>query len=202
MRDVIETRGDYELSVLPDDDPAFPHIGGPIPVLKTRFRRAGDIEIEAFNDAAKPYVALLDELYAVEGSFTMALLRLRQMHGSVNYETYGPNQGTDYKYIAFDTFETRAELGLPTWLSAGEDNVPAELISRIQAWAENDIWGWQIRKRRTFKKVYDDNGETQIGEEWQPQEFAYGCYSRELAIAEGLKVFTVPNRYPILEEGK
>lgn len=185
MQDVLETRNGYRLSILSDDDPVEPNEDeGATPILRTRLHRAGDVEIEAFNEQAKPYVALLEELYYQEGSFTMALTRLRQMHGSVHYEAYGPNRGTDYKYIAFDTREFREALELPTWLTGGESNTAAESLADVQAWVEGDCWGWEVEKRRTFTTTYDD-GEVVTGEDWTKVDYRYGYYSRNVAASSG-----------------
>ena len=198
MSDVLETRGDYRLSVLPDDDPMPPEADGDEtpPVLKFRYNRAGDVTIEAFNEKAKPFVALLEELYYQEAAnVNAALTRLRQMHGTVHYETYGPNQATDWKYIAFDTHEQRDALNLPTWLTSAETNTAAQIIAEIQAWEEGDCWGWEIQKRRTFTKTYDD-GEVEAGEEWRTGEYAYAYYSKAAAEAAGREVIAHPNYTP------
>lgn len=190
MRDVIETRDGYRLSILPDDDPVSPDDDeGATPILKTRLHRAGDVEIEAFNEQAKPYVALLQELYYQEGSLTMALTRLRQRCGTVHYDSYGPNQGTDYKYIAFDTNEFREALELPTWLTTGENNTAADSLADVQAWVEGDVWGWEIERLRKFTKTYDD-GEVAIGEEWTKVDYVYGYFSKADAINSGQEALT------------
>lgn len=177
---IVKQEAGFRVRLVQDHDAMKPENDGATPIIRVLAARAGGvILIEGWNRQAEPYVEELRELYHRGDSFTEALTALRKRYDSLHYDSYGPNQGTDYKYIAFDTRDFREAMGLAA-TDATTDNTAAQSLTEVKAWIEGDCWGWIVEKRRIFTKTYED-GVSEHGEDWEEWQACWGYYGEEYA---------------------
>lgn len=58
-------------------------------------------------------------------------------------------------------------------------------VEFIRDWAEGDIYRWEVERRRTGRKVYDDGDETEF-DEWDSEDSCGGFIGRDYAETEAL----------------
>lgn len=187
---------EYRASIAIDPDPQEPYDDGAWPILRVESRRYGhyDYRAEAFNRQAEAYVDKFNELWE----------RLREKDawerfckiflGSTRVEEYGPNQRTDYSYIAFDTPEWKESVGAPDDL--GEEDP----LTEIRAWIEGDVYGVTVHKRYNPDSILDeDEGWT----DFEAGQWVWGFYGRKWAeqaalseLRDAVMSHKVVHRYP------
>lgn len=106
---------------------------------------------------------------------------LRIFHGTTTTYEYGPNQGTDYHYLVFDTEEWRKahEIGT-TELSARDD------FSEWRCWIEGDTYGIihevKVKLHVTKESVAFPNRpwEDTETDEWDEEDAVWGFYTDDM----------------------
>jgi hypothetical protein len=170
-----------------------PYDEGQWPIIKV-WTQGYTTRVEAVNNAADRFPSKYTGLVLSETSDPEELFAryVRMFHGGTAMFTYGPNQATDSKYIAFDTAVWRETVGI-------EDTAALALekpLSEIQAWIEGDVWG-AIVERRDKEESAD----------WVQEEDVWGFYGREYAesrakewLADTVATHKTVYRYPEAEK--
>lgn len=192
---------EYRVSIVPDQDAQEPYDDGQWPILRLERHRGQGTYVEPFNDAAKgfedKFAALMVRSTGRLAPAELFERYLRIFHGVSQFRTYGPNQGTDYTYMAFDTKAWRESVG---WTDErGGIAVMAEEkpLAEIQAYVEGDVWGWISEKRWNPDEDQEDD------EGWEAIESVWGYYGKSHATAEAesnlgtlVENHKVVHRYP------
>lgn len=167
---------EYRVSITPDTDTTDgPHDDGQWPIIRWTYRWA--FSVEAYNDAAKPYVEKFREIYSRHG-WEVFERYVRIFHGVTQFHEYGPNQGTDYTYIAFDPKVWRESIGWTDERGGIAAMAEEKPLSEIVAWIEGDVWGWISEKR------WNPDGDQEDDEGWEGIESVWGYYGKSHATAE------------------
>jgi hypothetical protein len=160
---------EYRVRLVRDSDPQKPEDDGQWPILRLYYNNRYGWEAEAFNEQAKPYCEAFNRLK--EGGYpTQTFERyVRIFHGASRILTYGPNQVTDYTYMAFDPAAWREAVGVT--VEGIKDELP---LSEVIAWLEGDVWGWVSEYRDNTSGIADDD-------DWEEESSCYGLYGRDYA---------------------
>jgi hypothetical protein len=158
--DIIEERDGYRVRLEYDDSPEQPYDDGATPIFTIERSGYGE-HVEAFNRQAEPYVDAVSEMMSRFGLEELERFA-RIFYGAVKFESWY-SEGISGYYVAFDTEEWRAEVGVtPEILKDG-----GYYLTEVRAWAEGDVYGYIVEKNVNYKKVYDDpEMEDEDGEEW------------------------------------
>lgn len=103
---------------------------------------------------------------------------LRIFHGTTTVYTYGPNQGTDYKYLTFDTADWRETVGCPEdRADAGEDF--EEYRTYIEGGVYGLIYETKVKLHVTTESVAFPARpwEDEESDDWKEEESVWGFYT-------------------------
>jgi hypothetical protein len=185
-REVIDTKRmpdgtEYRVLLERDPSPEEPYNDGGWPILRLEYTRYQNRYVAtAFNQQATPYVEKFNE-FSNRGYDTETFQRyLRIFHDTIRpdkkfgetFKEYGPNNGTDYTYIAFAPRQWREAMGVDIEQCMSEDP-----LAEVRAWIEGDVWGYALESR------YDPDDK---GGEWlDANDSCGGFYGRKYAEEEG-----------------
>jgi hypothetical protein len=161
---------EYRVRLEADTDAGRPEDDGQWPILQLYYNNRYGWEAEAFNEQGKPYWEAFNRLKE-GGHVTETFERyVTIFHGAGRVVTYGPNQMTDYTYVAFNPTAWREAMGIPL----DRDMADEEPLAEIQAWIEGDVWGWIAEYRNNVSGIADE-------EDWIDDESVWGFYGRQYA---------------------
>lgn len=180
--DIIEERDGFRVRLEYDDSPEQPYDDGATPIFTIEPSNYGQ-RVEAFNRQAEPYVNIVSEVvsrFGLEGLERFA----RIFYGAVNFDDWY-SDGIRGHYVAFDTEEWRADMGITDTERLKAENY----LSEVRAWAEGDVYGYIVEREVSFeKKYFNAEGEDledleDSGTEWVEVEdgSCWGHYGREWA---------------------
>ena len=158
---------EYRVLLERDMDAQGPEDAGAWPILRKEANWRG--KWEAVNEAGKPYVTALNNVWDRDSSMEAIERFVRIFEGSTLFHQYGPNQATDYTYIAFDTDRWRDEMRL-----AAPPLVHETPLAEIQAWVEGEVYGWATEWRNAEDGQGDDD-------DWTDDESCWGFYGHKYA---------------------
>jgi hypothetical protein len=158
---------EYRVRLVRDTDAEEPYDDGAWPIMRIEYQgNRGLWYAEEFNKQAESYVDAFGKL-GEGGHATERFERyMRVFHGVTRVVTYGPNQVTDYTYIAFDPKAWREEMGVT-------DTSQEQPLAEVIAWLEGDVWGWVAEYRDNSSGIADED-------DWQDDGSCYGFYGREV----------------------
>jgi hypothetical protein len=204
-REVIQTihlddGTEYRAVIQHDPNPEEPYNDGGWPILRLTWSDSqGRWRAEEFNHQARPYVDKFNESTnraGYKGGYATETFEryLRIFHGNTLTHSYGPNQGTDYTYFAFDTEEWRDRMGLAAPPLSHETP-----LNEIRAWIEGDVWGIGVEERyNPDEGLEPDEGwdETEEGMTWGYYGAKYATEEAKELFALTIKNHTTVHRYP------
>lgn len=182
--DIIEEQGNYRVRLDLDDCPDKPYDEGACPVLQVGFRRYGGREVTEFNEQAKGWGDIFEEIDRrfedTEGVFERYL---RIFYGTKSFEV---DSSDNYRYIAFDTAEWREQAGLTEeWAakySIDTEHIAKGSLDEVIAWANGEVYGYIVEKQVEGTKTYtDEDMDDEEFVEWVEVDSCWGHYGREWA---------------------
>ena len=174
--DVIATIDDWRVVIVRDDDstPGDGDIYAPVlRVDTTRFHRQR-LNVSQETAAAQPYYQAFMEIMERHWDIEVFERYLRIFHGTHKFQTYGPNQGTDYTYIGFDTTAWAESVGIyePDHI---EDT---DLLEEWRQYVEGDVWGYIVQRETPGACGHEGCPDHT---EWTEVASSWGYYGREYA---------------------
>jgi hypothetical protein len=172
--EVLETRGNYRVRLVPDEDAEEPYNCGQSPLIRIS-HRSGYPHAEHVMADERPtgHDKRIEYAFTRWYSGDEATLRkyLRAFHGMTRWEEY---RSQDYTYVTYDTAEWRAYTGFSAD-SPMPDN--AVNLDEYRAWCEGDVYGWIVEKQVNWTDDDADN-HTQT---WEEEASRWGYYGYEYA---------------------
>lgn len=100
---------------------------------------------------------------------------LRAFYGATTIKWYGPNQVTDYTYVAYDTAAWRESVGAP------ENTVS---FDEYEAWLNGEVYGWRVEvKTHVYqdRRIHSGNApffraESSEYDSWEEVDSLWGFY--------------------------
>jgi len=151
---VLEERGNWRVLLRPDEYPDEPDDDSGPPIIRidrSRYRSGLSSSAEHVMTGSRPAgndsrIEEAAERWASD--LNLFEKYLRAYHGTTQTMQYGPNQVTDYTYIAYDTAEWRAYVGF----KEGKLPPPGSVnLNEWRAYLEGDVYYYTVQKQVTWK---------------------------------------------------
>ena len=185
--DIVKENDTYRVRLEREDYAEKPYDDGATPIL-SREHRYG--RWEAVNSQAEEFTGLLNELYdRFEEDVIERFIRIFLGAYSVEWDS-----SSNCRYLAFDTTAWREHHGLTDEYMSGVDAIdPTKLaegsLEEIIAWADGEVYGYILEKKKPWTKVYEDEDEDEAGFDWEVVESCWGFYGEKYAREEAESVF-------------
>lgn len=113
---------------------------------------------------------------------------LRAFHGATVIKWYGPNQVTDYTYVAYDTPAWVKAIGFDDVISPRSDYDAARAVQMDEfiAFLEGYVYGYSVERLETWHAETDPE---MTMETWEDVDSCYGFYGYDHAEASALEAF-------------
>lgn len=211
--EILETRGDYRVSITPDDYPEPPDWDGQgtIIQLDTGYTGRAYVMHRTYHDSDRG-PALSDDFGLADlwnRWHDMALIEryLRIFHGVVGFDYFDDHTQTrGAKYVCVVTEGDLREWGFDTVAdfhraNPDHDNPASQVLVAWRAWTEGEVYYWTIERRAhawqtvvdfTGSEVIDLLAETDDDDEgaWETVEQVHGYYGHTDAERQAREAFS------------
>lgn len=189
---ILETRENFRVKLVADEDALFPENAGATPVLQLDYMGYGSYRAEALNDQAAEFLDAFQrfcgEYSSVRKPLEVFERYLKIFYGTVKVQTWNIGITREFGYMAFDTAEWRETVGAPLESLKDED-----YLTEVRAWADGDVWGYVVERQLNYTKTYaEDPDLTEEDSEWLEVAggSCWGFYGREWAEESALQALT------------
>ncbi len=181
MSEVLQTRADLRVLLVPDTTAAEPYDEGRSPILRLHplhwwggWRAEYITSLGGYTPTAITNIVTAAEKWASEPDRFERYLRM--VHGTTEIQWYDTRPGSgEFLYVTFDTTDWRAHHHLPDHPSGNID------MSDWRAYCEGDVYGYIIEQRTLWARVDAPHRASDIRESWEPIDSQWGLYGRQYA---------------------
>jgi hypothetical protein len=177
--ETIETRGDFRVRIVIDEDADKPYDDGGSPIIRIDRRRE---QAEQVTDVTSYEVA--DGLVAAARRWShepdLFERYARIFHGVTAIKWYDPHDG-DYTYVTCDPAHWRAAMGLTDEYMAAHPDVDFNLtggLTEWRAWCEGEVYGYVVEHLEHYTS---DTEPTRRLNRWEDIDSLFGLYGHEYA---------------------
>lgn len=199
---ILETRGEYRVSLALDTDPQPPDWDGQGTIIQLDTGYTGRAYVMHAGKAGEDFGLA----YLWERWHDMALIEryLRMFHGVVGFDWFDDYVGTrGAKYVCVVTEDDLTEWGfedMDAWRAAviKHDLDPNPAVGNLNAWRhwiEGEVYGYVLEQRdHAWQTIIDFTGSTvrdlSDDDDWTEVESCWGYYGRKDAEGQARKAFS------------
>lgn len=198
MTEVLETRGDYSVTVSIEEGPDEPYADGTAPILRMDNIRSEHVIVAGRPAESDDRIEEAADRWGPPNRPTWKLFEryLKAFHGVTQIETY---YSGSYWYAAYDSAEWRAYVGLEI---PGAD-ADLHLMDEYKAWIEGEVYSWTVEKRVTWHAVNPVTDDPEYAgypdrDTWETVDSCGGYYGYEYAAESALEA--LGEYAPVLSE--